>query len=149
MTKGGCYGEFSVVMIDKKGSRSRYKSPNVITFDMSKALSHLLVGDAAGTYAATYLAVGEGASLAPTRSDTSLESFVAQYPFGDIVFLQGDIRVELKVLLDFVDPANGSTLQEAGLVAADGTTLLTRQLHVPISKTEDHQVEYTWIIHFT
>ena len=148
-TKGGCYGAFSVTTLDKKGNRYRYDSPNVITFDMSRSLSHLLVGDSAANFAATFLAIGSGNTLAPVRADTQLENEIVQLPFDSIVFLNGDTRTEINVLLDFVSPTNGSTLAEAGLVGGDGVTLLTRQLHVPIVKDEDHQVEYKWIIHFT
>ena len=87
---------------------------------------------------------------APSRSDTSLVNEVHQQTIDAYDFPNGDIgQVEITATLDFVSPANGETLREAGLISADGTTLFARQVHGGITKDSSIQLQYIWRIVFT
>jgi len=142
-------GRLEIRSIDRQGNVFLYKTPNVITFDARIVMSHLLVGDAVNTYRIAFIAVGLG-STAPQRSDTSLIQQIHQQPIEPYDFPDGDTgQVEITATLDFTSPANGSTLREAGLVSANGTTLFARQVHGDIFKDNGIQLQYIWRIIFT
>ena len=142
-------GELSIRAIDKKGNVTIYRTPNVITFDARKAMSHLLVGDSVNSYKIGYIGVGTS-NTAPARTDTGLLQQVHQQPIEPYSFPNGDAgQVEITATLDFSSPTNGSSLKEAGLVCANTTTLFARQIHGAIEKDSSIQLQYIWRIIFT
>lgn len=142
-------GHLQVRSIDRQGNTHIYKTPNVITFDARKAMSHLLVGDAVDTYRIGFIGVGT-ANSAPQRSDTALVAEVHQQPIEPYDFPDGDVgQVEITATLDFTSPANGNTLREAGLISNNGILLFARQAHGDIFKDSTIQLQYIWRIIFT
>ena len=143
----GLYGQLIVTAIDRKGGLFVYKTPNTLTNEAARQVSHLLVGDNFANLKVTEFKVGTG-STAPLRTDTDLETPVHQQAVTEITF--PDVgQVEFKMVLDFVTAANGFQLVEAGLFSADGNSLFARQVHTVISKDENYKIEYRWRIVFT
>jgi len=142
-------GNLTIRSIDRKGNIYTYKTPNVIVFEARRTLSHLLVGDLVGDLRIAFIGVGIN-DTAPTRADTALLNEVHQQPIEPYDFPNGDIgQVEITATLDFISPANGQFLKEAGLISADGTTLFARQVHGGIEKDASIQLQYIWRIIFT
>ena len=140
-------GQLTIKSIDRQGNEFIYHTPNVITFDARDVMAHLLVGDNVATYQLAFLAVGLN-NTAPTRSDTSLANELLQVPFLSYTFPAAG-QVEITSVLDFVSPANGQILNEAGLMCNDGTTMFARQVYGDIEKTSALQLQYIWRIIYT
>jgi len=145
--KSGIYGKLTVTAIDRKGSRFVYKTPNTLTNEAARVASHLLVADDIANLKITQFKIGTGAT-APTRADTDLETPVHQQAITEFTFPNVG-QTEYKIIVDFLTPANGSMLTEAGLFSADGNSLFARQVHTAIPKDENYKIEYRWRIVFT
>lgn len=142
-------GRLRIRSIDRAGNRYEYKTPNVIVFDARITMAHLLVGDLVNTYKIGFIGVGTG-NTAPQRADTSLIAEVHQQAIEPYSFPDGDNgQVEITATLDFISPANGNTLREAGLISLNGTSLFARQVHGDIFKDAGIQLQYIWRIIFT
>ena len=147
MTNGLFHGELVVTTIDKKGNRFEYITPNTLTGEASRIMSHLLVGDAIGDLVVNRLAVGTG-NTPPVRGDEALGNEVYQQAIDGYTYPSVG-HTEYKTVIDFVCAANGHVLAEAGLMGANGTSLFARQVHTPIAKDSNFKVEYRWRIVYT
>lgn len=140
-------GQLTIKSIDKKGNVFIYKTPNIITYAARTVMSKLLVGDSVSTYKLTKLAIGLDGTI-PTRNDVTLGNELLQVPFTSYTY--PDVgHVEMTSIIDFVSPANGQILREAGLFCGDGTTLFARQVYGAITKTPSLQLQYIWRIIYT
>lgn len=154
-------GDMRVVARDAKTGRviRRIEIRNTITFICTTALVKLLAQRAAdplpSTFKLTELRVGTG-TTPPVRGDTALVTAVPSIDGGYVTINDVD------KLLTTLDPlfelrntvtlqagaANGYTLTEAGLFAADGT-MFARQIHPAIPKTAALVIDYDWRIAFS
>lgn len=147
MANGLYHGELIVTTIDRKGNRFEYVTPNTLTYEASRIMSHVLVGDDMANLAVNRLAVGtEGTP--PARGDTALGNEVYQQAVDGFTYPSVG-HTEYKTVIDFECAANGHLLTEAGLLGANGTSLFARQVHTPIAKDSNFKVEYRWRIVFT
>jgi len=144
---GGCYGDLCVTAIDRKGNRFEYITPNTLTFEAARVMSHLLVGDQVADFKVLRLGVGTG-TVAPVRSNQALGNLVHQQPVDDVIFPQVG-QTEFVATLDFITPANGYDLTEAGLMCANVTVLFARQVYTGVPKDENFRLEFRWRIVFT
>ena len=140
-------GELIIKSLDKQGNTFIYKTPNVIVYDAKATMAYLLSGDSSALLSLGYLGVGEN-NTAPTRADTALLSSVTQVAFTAHTYPAAG-QVEYTAILDFVSPANGYILREAGLFSNNGTTMFSRQVYGDIEKTASSQLQYIWRIIFT
>jgi len=145
--KYGYYGYLSITAIDRNGGRFNYVTMNTLTNEASRLCSHLLVGDDVANLAVTKLGVGTG-TTPPVRADTSLETEVHQQNVDTISFVDVG-QVEFQTIIEFLTPANGEMITEAGLLATNGTSLFSRQVHTAVPKDENFRLEYRWRIVFT
>jgi len=145
--RSGCYGELCVTAIDREGSRFEYMTANTLTFEAARVMSHLLVGHLPVDFSVTRLGVGTG-TVAPVRGNQALGNLVHQQTVDQILLPQPG-QTEFVSTLDFITPANGNVLTEAGLMCADGTILFARQVHVGVPKDQNFRLEYRWRLVFT
>jgi hypothetical protein len=145
--KRGYYGELVIEAIDRKGNRFRYITPNTLTNEAARLCSHLLVGDDTANLSVIRLGIGTG-TTPPERTDTSLEAEVHQQAVDAFSYPQVG-QVEFQTIVEFIAPANGEMITEAGLIAGNGTSLFSRQVHTAIPKDENFRLEYRWRIVFT
>ena len=145
--KRGYHGTLEITAIDRAGNRYVYATANTITYDARKAMAHLLVGEDYVNRKVTKLALGTGAT-APVRGNTALQIPLLVVPADSIVW-PADGQVEFTTTLDFLSPANGSILTEAGLISNDETKLFARQVYTATPKDENFRLEFRWRIVFT
>lgn len=126
---------------------------NIVTNRIKTQLSHLVVGHETTTRYTNKMAWGTGGHavgdpttpIAPSETDTALEAQVLVKNFATFDFPTSTSVRMIAFILEA--EANGFTITEEGLVAADNT-LVARRTFPGLPKTEDFVFEFRHTIIF-
>lgn len=129
------------------------RGSNIVVDRIKTQLSHLLVGHETTTRYANKMVWGTGGHavgdtstpIAPSETDTSLESQILIKGFSTFDFPSTTSVRMVAFILE--SEANGFTITEEGLVAADNT-LIARRTFPGLPKTEDFVFEFRHTVVF-
>ena len=147
MRKSSLHGELSISAIYKDGRKCVFDTANTITLEASRVASHVLVGDDISNLKISKMGFGTNATP-PSRTNTNLGNLIFQQDIDSTAIVNVG-QIEFVTVLDFISPANGFILSEAGLYTANGLSLFARQVHVAQQKNDEFKLEYVWRIVFT